>query len=266
MIRSMFRWLAVLLVLAAIAGGAVFVIAGRGAPPTLSIEKPERVVGQTGTLEVTAGAPGAVFTNLTITLEQNGREMPLFSLDDPQSAKVTQEDDQLRITRPLRPAEHSRAPQGAARIVVSATRPSLFNLRTLSASASKDIQITLEPPRLSVVSTHHYVNHGGSELVLYRVTPPDVQSGVRVGDLEYPGYPAGRRRRSRAADGLLRAAATSRTSRRRSPSSRATRSGTRRRPRSSTRCFRSRSAGAASCSTIASCSASCPRFCSTRRN
>ena len=37
---------------------------------------------------------------------------------------------------------------------------------------------------------HHYVNHGGSELVVYRATPPDVESGVRVGDVEYPGYPA----------------------------------------------------------------------------
>ncbi len=34
------------------------------------------------------------------------------------------------------------------------------------------------------------MNHGGSELVVYRVTPPDAQSGVRVGNYEYPGYPA----------------------------------------------------------------------------
>ncbi len=40
-----------------------------------------------------------------------------------------------------------------------------------------------------MVSTHHYVNHGGSEMVVYRATPADVASGVRVGDVEYPGYP-----------------------------------------------------------------------------
>jgi len=40
------------------------------------------------------------------------------------------------------------------------------------------------------VSTHHYVNHGGSEMVVYRASPPDVRSGVRVGDVEYPGFPA----------------------------------------------------------------------------
>ena len=46
------------------------------------------------------------------------------------------------------------------------------------------------PPRLAVLSTLHYINHGGAELVVYRATPPDVDSGVRVGDQTYPGYPA----------------------------------------------------------------------------
>lgn len=187
----MFRWLFGLLVAAAIAGAAVFVLAGRGAPPALTIDKPDRVAGQTGTLEVIAGAPGAVFTNLTITLEQNGRSVPLFALDDQRSATVATEEDQLRITRPFGRQSIPELRQGPASIVVTATRPSMFNLRMLSASASKDIQIKLDPPSLAVLSTHHYINHGGSELVLYRVTPPDVGSGVRVGDLEYPGYPAG---------------------------------------------------------------------------
>ena len=56
----------------------------------------------------------------------------------------------------------------------------------------------LEPPRIAVLSTNHYVNHGGSEMVVYKATPPDVASGVRVGDVEYPGFPAVGRRRRRA--------------------------------------------------------------------
>jgi hypothetical protein len=40
------------------------------------------------------------------------------------------------------------------------------------------------------MSTFHYVNHGGSEFVVYRVTPADAESGVRVGEHEYPGYAA----------------------------------------------------------------------------
>jgi hypothetical protein len=57
----------------------------------------------------------------------------------------------------------------------------------LSSTTSKDMQVRLEPPRIAVLSTHHYVNHGGSEMVLYKVTPSDVQFRVRVGDVEYRG-------------------------------------------------------------------------------
>jgi murein DD-endopeptidase MepM/ murein hydrolase activator NlpD len=78
---------------------------------------------------------------------------------------------------------------GPARLVVSATRRSFLGLRAVSSTTTRDIRVRLEPPRVAVVSTHHYVNHGGSEMVVYRATPADVQSGVRVGDVEYPGFP-----------------------------------------------------------------------------
>src|SRR5262249_45258232 len=71
-------------------------------------------------------------------------------------------------------------------------RPSFLNLRQLTSIASKDFQVRLEPPRIAVLSTKHYVNHGGSEMVVYRATPPDLLSGVRVGDVEYPGFPVAR--------------------------------------------------------------------------
>jgi murein DD-endopeptidase MepM/ murein hydrolase activator NlpD len=52
------------------------------------------------------------------------------------------------------------------------------------------VQVRLERPQISVLSTKHYINLGGSEMVVYRVTPADVESGVQVGDVKYPGYPA----------------------------------------------------------------------------
>ena len=50
--------------------------------------------------------------------------------------------------------------------------------------------VRLERPKVSVISTHHFINHGGAEVVVYRATPDDITSGVVVGDVEYPGYPA----------------------------------------------------------------------------
>jgi murein DD-endopeptidase MepM/ murein hydrolase activator NlpD len=187
----MFRWLLALLTLVALATAGAYVVAGRGAPPQITIEKPDRVVGQAGTLEVTAAAPNAALKALAITLEQNGRAYPLFTLDGAQTATVTRVGaDQLRVSRPIGKQALPELQSGPARIVVTATRSALFNLRTLTSTASKDFQVRLEPPRITVLSTKHYINLGGSEMVVYKATPADVASGVRVGEVEYPGFPA----------------------------------------------------------------------------
>jgi murein DD-endopeptidase MepM/ murein hydrolase activator NlpD len=187
----MFRWLLALLALAALAAGGAYLIAGRGAPPQLTIDKPDRVVGQSGTLEVTAAAPNARLEALTITLEQNGKSIPLYSLEGSQTASVARVGpDRLRISRPLGKQSVPELQSGAATIVVTASRRSFLELRTLTSTASKDFQVRLEPPRITVLSTKHYVNLGGSEMVVYKATPPDVASGVRVGTIEYPGFPA----------------------------------------------------------------------------
>jgi murein DD-endopeptidase MepM/ murein hydrolase activator NlpD len=103
---------------------------------------------------------------------------------------VTQPDPtHTKITRPIGKQSVPELQSGAARIVVTATRPSFLKLRQLTSTATKDFQVRLEPPRIAVLSTKHYVNHGGSEFVVYKATPADVVSGVRVGDVEYPGFP-----------------------------------------------------------------------------
>jgi hypothetical protein len=187
----MLRWIAGLVLLLLVLAAAAFSVAGRGAPPQISVQKPDGVVGQTAALDVVVAAPGGRLTTLTMALEQNGRTTPLFSLDAPQSATVTQTDrDHVRVSRPFGKQGVPDLRQGAARVIVTASRPSFLNLRTLSSTATRDIQVRLDPPRIAVVSTHHYVNHGGAEMVVYRATPPEVASGVRVGTIEYPGFPA----------------------------------------------------------------------------
>jgi murein DD-endopeptidase MepM/ murein hydrolase activator NlpD len=190
MIESM-RWLFTLLVVLVLACTGAYVVAGRGAPPRLTIDKPDRFVGQAGALDVTVTAPNAQLSALSITLEQNGKIIPLFTLDGPQTASVTRVDaTHLNVSRPLGKQSVPELQSGTARILVTATRPSFLKLRQLTSTASKEIQIRLDPPRIAVLSTHHYVNHGGAEMVVYKATPADIASGVRVGDVEYPGFPA----------------------------------------------------------------------------
>ena len=104
----------------------------------------------------------------------------------------------MRVTRAFDRQSHPELRSGPAQVRVSATRPVLFGLREASATVAADVEVRLQPPRLAVISTFHYVNHGGAELVVYTVSPPDAESGVRVGDHLYPGY---------AASGLIEGAA-----------------------------------------------------------
>ena len=180
--------LVILLVLGAAAGGT-WIVAGRGGPPTISIEKPEKFLGQRGTLEVVITAPGPLI-DIEIQLEQGGRVTPLFSGATPGTAEMKQEStDRVRVSRPLTRRDVPGLKSGPARITARAARTVLSGWRSLASSTSKDVQVRLETPRASVVSTHHFVNHAGAEMVVYRTTPADVASGVRVGEVSYPGYP-----------------------------------------------------------------------------
>jgi murein DD-endopeptidase MepM/ murein hydrolase activator NlpD len=184
----MLRWLGILVVLVLVALGCTYYIAGRQAPPLITINKPSGTVGQRSTLAI--DARGARMATFTASLQQNGKTVPLFSLDAPQSARVDRSEAGVTVERAFGKESVPELQEGPAQIVVTATRMSFLGLRTLTAQQTREVQVRLQPPRVSVVSTHHYVNHGGSEMVVYRATPPDVTSGVRVGTVEYQGFPA----------------------------------------------------------------------------
>ncbi|MEO8521839.1 MAG: M23 family metallopeptidase [Acidobacteriota bacterium] len=184
------RYLFGLLLVLLLAAGGAYVVAGRAGGPAITIGKPDKFVGTSTPLDVTIATPDGKLTAATVVFEQNGKQTPLFSLDKPQGATAKQEEGALHITRDIGRQAIPDLKSGPARIIVSAARPVFRGIRTLQASTSHDVQVRLERPTVSVVSSKHYINLGGSEMIVYRATPADVTSGVIVGDLEYPGYPA----------------------------------------------------------------------------
>src|SRR3954447_19593587 len=187
------RYLFGLILLLALAAGVAYVVAGRGGGPSIQIAKPEKFVGVSTPVEVVIGAPGGTLKALKIVFDQNGKQTTLYEIASAQPSGEgikLEGPDQLRISRTVGKQEIPDLKSGPARIIVTASRAVLRGFRTLEASASHDVQVRLERPQVSIVSSKHYINLGGSEMVVYRVTPSDVTSGVLVGDLQYPGYPA----------------------------------------------------------------------------
>ncbi len=188
--RSLLKFFLSIIVLAIIAVGGAWVWAGRQPGPVVTIRGPEKFVGQASSLDLMVEAPGGQFSQVTATIEQNGKTLSVFALDPASQPSPSPDNaDRLYVSRPVGKRAIPDLTAGPARIVVSAARPVLFGRRQVTTTVTRDVQVRLDPPRIGVLSTFHYINHGGAEFVVYTATPPDVESGVRVGPHTYRGYP-----------------------------------------------------------------------------
>lgn len=52
-----------------------------------------------------------------------------------------------------------------------------------------DLPVRFTPPRVEVLSSQHYINQGGCDLVLFKVSPGTTESGVQVGSYFFPSWP-----------------------------------------------------------------------------
>jgi murein DD-endopeptidase MepM/ murein hydrolase activator NlpD len=178
-----------LLVLGLAAGGA-YVVAGRMPGPAIEINKPEKFVGAETPVEIVVRATPTELKTLTMVFEQNGKQFPVYSLGQ-EGAQISEVDGGgIQLTQAIGKNTVPEMQSGPARILVTASRPVVYGIRQAETTVVKDVQVRLERPRVSVLSRHHFINHGGAEFVVYRATPEDVTSGVVVGDIEYPGFPA----------------------------------------------------------------------------
>src|SRR6266542_2077430 len=173
------RFLLSLVLALFIAAGAAYVIAGRAGGPSIQIVKPEKFVGTSTPVEVNVTAPGGQLTAVKVLFEQDGKQATVYeAAGQPSGEGVKVEGDSVHITRTVGKQTVPDLKTGAGKIVVTASRKVLRGMRTLNASATRDVQVRLERPQVSIVSSKHYINLGGSAMVVYRVTPADVTCGV----------------------------------------------------------------------------------------
>ncbi|HEX6162383.1 MAG TPA: M23 family metallopeptidase [Vicinamibacterales bacterium] len=164
-----------------ILGGIVmYYMAGREAGPSITIHSPQKYIGRSTPVAVAVAGQTELATDTTITLEQNGKPIPLqVSVEMPSGA-------QANATATI---GREGLVNGPARLTVDAGRKVFFGLRTVRTTESRELEVRLDPPRVAVVSIHHFINLGGAEFAVLRATPPDVEAGVQIGDTKYPFYP-----------------------------------------------------------------------------
>jgi murein DD-endopeptidase MepM/ murein hydrolase activator NlpD len=136
--------------------------------------------------------PRGEFTSIEATLEQEGQSTPIFSTEpgeQPAGELKQESSEKMFVIRQIGKQALPNLKSGPARVTITASRPVLYGIRTAETTVTRDLEVRLDPPRVGVVSLHHFVNHGGPEFVVFRATPPDVTGGVRVADVEYPAFP-----------------------------------------------------------------------------
>lgn len=174
-------WSAVLLVI--VGGGAAWFLAGREAGPSITIGSPQKFVGRATALAATVESTTPV-TAPEIAIEQNGQTMAVT----PEKVDWTGA-ERVVVSGTIGKTAQPALANGPAKIIVSASRQVLFGLRQATHTVTQDVEVRLDPPRVAVVSLHHFINAGGAEFVVLRATPPDVEAGIAIGDARYRTYP-----------------------------------------------------------------------------
>ena len=81
--------------------------------------------------------------------------------------------------------------EGRATLRFSATNDSWGRFfRGGRAEVAFDLPVRFSPPMVEVLTAQQYINQGGSELVIYKVSPGTDDSGVQVGHYFFPSWPA----------------------------------------------------------------------------
>jgi murein DD-endopeptidase MepM/ murein hydrolase activator NlpD len=170
--------LAVVLI-AIVGAGGMYYLAGREPGPAITINGPDKFVGRSTPVSITVDSPTAL-ADASFHVDQNGKPVTIAGLKrDVAGNKVT-----LSGT-----IGRDGLVNGPATLTVDASRKTFYDLRTVTSSATRDLTVRLDPPRISVVSIHHFINLGGAEFVVLRATPEDVEAGILVGDARYRFYP-----------------------------------------------------------------------------
>ena len=157
-----------------------------GQPPRVMFDHDFNAMGHSPRLNLTVEDPGTGLRHVTIRLKQQAQNVVLAdeSFDRSAAAKSKSYDVGKLI------ADKYKPDSGPATLSVEADDYSLRNfLRGNRADLHKDFAFHLQPPRLEVLSGQHYINQGGSECVVYRVSDEAESSGVQVGPNFFPGYP-----------------------------------------------------------------------------
>ena len=154
---------------------------------TLKIDPPVTAIGTATSVQVRVDNPHGI-RRMTAIIEQDGASHTVADVHEPAHRWMfwrSHEGPQIRHFLAGK-QQVSTLHDGKARLIVEVESN---DLRGKTDSVEADVQIVSQPPRVSADGAQHYINQGGSELVVFTPTGYVTDSGVRVGKYEFRSFP-----------------------------------------------------------------------------
>ena len=153
----------------------------------LKIDPPVTAIGNVTPIQVHIENSHGV-RRITGVIEQGGSRYTVFDVQETPHRVMfwrRHEAPQVKtfqVGKQQAPALHD----GKARLIIEAQSN---DLRGRVDSIESDVEIITQPPRISADGAQHYINQGGSELVVFTPSGYVTESGVRVGKYAFRSFP-----------------------------------------------------------------------------
>jgi murein DD-endopeptidase MepM/ murein hydrolase activator NlpD len=151
--------------------------------PKIVLAKPFETVGRNAPLVLDIAEPRYGVRAVRVTISQGQDEKVVLddSYDPPRR--------EVQVNWAPAQERRFRLGEGPGKLKVEARGAKFGPLSGRGATLEQDFTARLTPPRLEVLTTQHYVNQGGCDMIVYKVTPASADSGVLVGDRFFRGFP-----------------------------------------------------------------------------
>ncbi len=154
--------------------------------PAVTITGLKPSIGAFSKFSVTVSDSRSGLKSVSVTLLADGKDHVLADYSDTGPKNQSVKSRQFDIS--LNP-EKMGIPDGKAMIRLLARDYSWRGLlKGNQTYLEKEVIIDTKKPEVEVLSRQHYINQGGTGLVVYRIFEPETNHGVLVGEKFFPGY------------------------------------------------------------------------------
>lgn len=163
--------------------------------PTLSLANQPRGLGQSTQLAIEARDGKHNVRRITVDVSQNGRSLyQTKTASDASPIHWWKPWSKVRSvvdwTAPLNRRLIPGLAEGSATIQITAVNDSWGRFfRGGESRVSLTLPVRFTAPQIGVITTQHYINQGGCDMVVFTVSPGTVESGVQVGKYFFTSFP-----------------------------------------------------------------------------